>query len=213
MAEFESHSWEGDPIATLRESNSIMDYLPLIQVSDEYNFILNGNEIKCNLKCCKTFALSKEIKEPIYSLLEVNMRSFYESTWGWDRDSKTKELFSPSSYFITLTTTDSELVAFAMFKFSWDDEDEPEFPVLFCYELQVAPKYQGCGVGKMLVEIQLKIAKIRNMWKTMLTCFKINCKAMQFYLKSGFGIDANSPSVHSAVVDYEILSDKPRRKN
>lgn len=59
------------------------------------------------------------------------------------------------------------LLAFSMFKFTWDDEDEPEFPVLFCYELQVEERYRGCGLGARLMDIEKQIANMRNMWKVM----------------------------------------------
>jgi len=100
-----------------------------------------------------------------------------------------------------------------MFRFTWDDEDEPEFPVLFCYELQVDEKYRGSGIGARLMDIEKKIAASRNMWKVMLTCFKVNRRALHFYEKIGFGVDVNSPSSHGHDTDYEILSDKPNRRS
>jgi N-alpha-acetyltransferase 40 len=140
------------------------------------------------------------------------MKPIYEATWGWDKESKSKELFDPAAYFLILQTAAGELIAFSMFKFTWDDEEEPEFPVLYCYELHVATKFQGCGIGAKLMSIELEIAKRRGLWKTMLTCFKINTNAMRFYEKIGFGLDVNTPSAHGFTADYEILSDKPTRR-
>ena len=165
------------------------------------------------LKNVKTFQLKQQEKNKIWDLLEKNVKEYYEVTWGWDADSKKKELFDPGSYFLIVTSRDGELAGFSMFKLVWDDEEEPEYPVLFCYELQVALKYQGQGIGRRLMDIELQIANELNLWKTMLTCFKVNTKAMEFYNKIGFGIDINSPSTHGFDTEYEILSDKPKRRN
>ena len=40
----------------------------------------------------------------------------------------------------------------------------------------------------------------------MLTCFKENIRALEFYKRFGFIIDENSPSCGGINVDYEILS-------
>ena len=166
-----------------------------------------------DLKNVKTFQLKQQEKNKIWELLEKNVKDYYEATWGWDSDSKKKELFDPGAYFLIVTSRDNELVAFSMFKLCWDDEEEPEYPVLFCYEVQVDEKYQGQGIGKRLMDIEIQIANELNLWKTMLTCFKINTKAMGFYKKIGFDIDVNSPSTHGFDADYEILSDKPKLRN
>ena len=53
------------------------------------------------------------------------------------------------------------------------------------------------------------------MWKILLTVFKINTQALSFYHSMKFGIDANSPSSYGNNdnnIDYEILSDKPKKK-
>jgi len=42
--------------------------------------------------------------------------------------------------------------------------------------------------------------------KVMLTCFKRNEKALKFYTKNKYVIDANSPSRFNQVTDYELLS-------
>ena len=164
------------------------------------------------LKNVKTFQLKQQEKNRIWDLLEKNVKDYYEATWGWDSDAKRKELFDPGSYFLTVTSHDNELAAFSMFKLVWDDEEEPEYPVLFCYEVHVSEKYQGQGIGRRLMDIEKQIAEKLNLWKTMLTCFKINTKAMAFYKKIGFDVDVNSPSTHGFDTEYEILSDKPKRR-
>jgi hypothetical protein len=46
----------------------------------------------------------------------------------------------------------------------------------------------------------------------MLTCFKENTVALQFYQSLGYGIDLNSPSLVGVMVDYEILSRRVSQK-
>ena len=61
-----------------------------------------------------------------------------------------------------------------------------------------------------LLRIVVGIADHFGMWKTMLTCFKANERALRFYARNGFGIDSNSPSKHDHHDEcYEILSNKP----
>jgi len=40
----------------------------------------------------------------------------------------------------------------------------------------------------------------------MLTCFKENTLAMNFYFRAGYSIDSNSPSMLQMNVPYDILS-------
>ena len=64
-----------------------------------------------------------------------------------------------------------------------------------------------------VMDILVAISAHYHMWKTMLTCFKINNKAILFYNKIGFSIDCNSPSSHGHNDEcYEILSNKPTLK-
>ena len=96
-----------------------------------------------------------------------------------------------------------------MFRFEWDDEEEPEHPVLFCHEFQVEPRYWRKGLGRRLMQLLTETARSLRMWKTMLTVFKRNLPAMHFYLSIGFNVDANSPSSCGFNSEcYEILSFK-----
>lgn len=56
-----------------------------------------------------------------------------------------------------------------------------------------------------------RIAQVSGMRKCMLTVFKSNLAAYQFYEKLGYHIDLISPSQYpdcAQTVDYEILSKK-----
>ena len=54
------------------------------------------------------------------------------------------------------------IVAFALFRFEWDDEEEPEYPVLYCYELQIRSTFQGRGLGRNLMDVlKVTAAKLK----------------------------------------------------
>mmetsp|Transcript_30986 Transcript_30986/g.29598 ORF Transcript_30986/g.29598 Transcript_30986/m.29598 type:complete len:217 (-) Transcript_30986:83-733(-) len=175
---------------------------------------------------CKGSKFLNDIEQnSIFSILEENMKTWYEKTWGWKQTEKKKEIFQSDSRFLCIyeapesvnssnrEVANKRLVAFAMFRFEWDDEDEPEHPVLFCYEVQIRQDYQGLKIGRFMMDQLLKISSHWKMWKVLLTCFKINKPAMDFYFKIGFGIDTNSPSSCGYEEEvYEILSSKPEKK-
>jgi len=178
-----------------------------------------------HLKYCTK--LDPKVTLKIFEIFENNMRVHYEETWGWNRNEKMKELFHPAARFIVVTNAKgvetnlqynsvdipidpSEIVAFTIYRFDWDDEDEPEHPVLYCYELQVLNSFQAHGLGRLLMSQLVTIAERLRMWKVMLTCFKRNEGAISFYRRCGFDIDSNSPSSFGNVdEDYEILSNRP----
>ncbi len=102
------------------------------------------------------------------------------------------------------------IIAFASFRFEWDDEEEPEYPVLYCYELQVSSIMQGHGIGKQLMTLLVQIADRLKMWKVLLTCFTSNSAALKFYRGIGFDTDTNSPLANGFPADYDILSNRPK---
>ena len=117
-------------------------------------------------------------------------------------------------------SSSSSIVGFVMFRFCYDDDDEPEFPCLYMFELNISPTTRGDGLGRYLVELLFKIQAKWRLWKTMLTCFIDNTDAMKFYERLGFGVDVYSPSrckgfeegegeEGGTEVRYEILSNRP----
>jgi ribosomal protein S18 acetylase RimI-like enzyme len=179
------------------------------------------------LQLRKPGELSASEKEQILELFMTNMEDLYRKTeWGWDMKAKQKELFHLSSRFLILTQSSSEvggsksttsstgqILGYIMFRFEYDDEDEPEQPVIFLYELQVSSAYHRHGIGKYLMTLLEAVSEKFEMWKIMLTCFKINIQAMAFYRKIGYDIDVNSPSrCGHENESYEILSNKPNLK-
>jgi ribosomal protein S18 acetylase RimI-like enzyme len=88
-------------------------------------------------------------------MIEQALKPYYENSWGWNRAEKEKELFHRDSRLLTVNDSEGTIVAFAAFRFTWDDEEEPEWPVLYCYELHVSAKCRGLGLGAHLVDLQV----------------------------------------------------------
>jgi len=223
MADFSE--LQGDEVELLSEANivqNLQEHLPELLPS---TFDSKGRSFHLNY--CTAAMLTPRLTLKMFQIFETNMKEHYEATWGWNRNEKMKELFHPASRFIIATKSSSEedpnkqlasvdpsdVVAFTIYRFDWDDDDEPEHPVLYCYELHVDATSQKLGLGHLLMSLLVAAADKLKMWKVMLTCFKRNEAAMSFYRQCGFLVDSNSPSScgHDEE-DYEILSNKPLLK-
>lgn len=162
-------------------------------------------------------------------LFTENMKELYEkSSWGYNITTKQEELLHPNARFIVIldgrTQTGPVVAAFVHFRYCYNDDDNPSDIVLYVYELQVRSRCQKQGVGQYCMQIIEQIAhhsngttlamtaskSVRppsNSSKVMLTVFRNNTSAMQFYIqKMHYQIDPSSPSYYNQVTDYEILS-------
>lgn len=152
-----------DNVILLPSPPSSIDHFDRCGLDKEWN----GLSFSCQMSA----HLTEAEKATIYQLFKTNMEEWYKKNWGLKDSEKKKELYHTESHFICvhkitgLTHSEhlkscgssalvqegeeeNELVAFAMFRFEWDDEDEPEFPVLFCYEIQICDAHQGKKIGR-----------------------------------------------------------------
>jgi len=184
--------------------------------------------------------ISKELLTSCLKLFQENMADLYRSSnWGLNMKEKERELQHDNARFLIVKvegTNDydsihdknvnsdgmgSDIVGFTHFRFEPDDEDHPNEEVLYVYELQIHEFARRVGLGKRLMSIMELIGLQMRMKKVMLTVFKANQVAMDFYLKKiKYTIDESSPSQfnqESVVgfgqeeVDYEILSKRIHR--
>lgn len=208
-----------DPEEILQEAVEIRDFISLfglpsiIHASADKDAPENEKEQFIMSQYTGTQVIGKT-RSQIYSLLEENMQElFIASNWGWDEESKRKELFHALSRFLVVKDSKDKVAAFVTFRFEWDDEDEPEYPVLFLYEIQVSEDHRGKQLGSILLSYLKTISSTLGLAKILLTCFKANIAALRFYERNGFGIDANSPSAcgfHDEA--HELLSDRPIKR-
>jgi N-alpha-acetyltransferase 40 len=107
----------------------------------------------------------------------------------------------------TTASSSSSLVAYCHYRFCLDDDEQPTSAVLYVYELQVASSERRRGWGKRLMQMMEQLARAADMPKVVLTVFKTNAPALQFYRETlQYDIDATSPSQYQERADYEILS-------
>lgn len=197
-----------DMVMQLKEANAVADFVTAANLSPTVE--LKGRPFI--VRSCMAQDLRTAQKVAMMDILRDNMRAMYESAgWGWQEVEKRKEVFNKRSRFLYICAPETEEIkAYAVFRFEWDDEDEPEYPVVYCYELQVLQSAQKMGAGLVLMKMLQDIAKHLNFRKTCLTCFKANTAAMNFYKKAGFVVDTCSPSNYGELDEcYEILSDAP----
>ncbi|KAL3777099.1 hypothetical protein HJC23_004103 [Cyclotella cryptica] len=169
-------------------------------------------------------------------IFEENMGDLYrQSSWGLDMKEKRKEFVHDDARFLVILTEENAfnrtksdvngseisqstnakseptVLGFVHYRFEPDDEDDPIAPVSYVYELQIQAMQQKSGLGKRLMSIVELLALKCRMEKVMLTVFKMNTKALGFYLhKMNYEVDECSPSnfqgEENENCDYEILS-------
>lgn len=97
-------------------------------------------------------ALNEEQRESIRSLYLANMSGLHSLMESSSLASHPDDgyFLHPEALYL-IVNHDTHLIAFAMFKFEWDDLDFPENPVLYLYELQVVDSWRNQGIGALLM--------------------------------------------------------------
>ncbi|XP_071500156.1 N-alpha-acetyltransferase 40-like [Diadema antillarum] len=165
------------------------------------------NGLSVSIESKKVTDLEKDVTDWIFNLTKTNMQSFYESSeWGWKEREKKEELMDEQArYLVARTVDDGKLVGFCHFRFDMDYEDE----VIYCYEIQLTKDVRRKGLGKRLMQILELLAFRTQMKKVMITVFKNNTAAANFFTKvMKYEIDETSPSIYDPMSDedYEIMS-------
>ena len=62
-----------------------------------------------------------------------NIAEYDACYWGWNEKDKKDELKEKNPWFLIAKNSESQIVAFAHFKFDFDEE----IPVLYCYEVSL----------------------------------------------------------------------------
>eukprot|EP00238_Polyblepharides_amylifera_P009567 CAMPEP_0196574460 /NCGR_PEP_ID=MMETSP1081-20130531/4169_1 /TAXON_ID=36882 /ORGANISM="Pyramimonas amylifera, Strain CCMP720" /LENGTH=229 /DNA_ID=CAMNT_0041892485 /DNA_START=232 /DNA_END=921 /DNA_ORIENTATION=- len=137
------------------------------------------------------------------------MRLLYGSEWS-DRE-KRGELSDPLARFLILWSPATEAArlqepvpaqpcAFVHFRFV----EEERVPVLYVYELQLAPQVHRLGLGRYLDSVCCSIARAAGMAGVCLTCFKHNNAALKFYSSQGYTEAPHSPGACAQLAQAKL---------
>lgn len=97
----------------------------------------------------------------------------------------------------------TRVLGFVHFRYEYnnnnDDDDNINAdnnndPITYLYEIQIHPRVQKFGIGNKLLTILELLSRKLQLKKIILTVFKSNMSAMNFYIKRNFVIDESSPS-------------------
>jgi len=165
------------------------------------------NDLELTIDCKLVKYLSEDEFNVAFKLINDNMKSLYElSSWGWNDKGKKEEMMEDNARYLLASNPDGKIVAMSHFRFDVDDDVE----VLYCYEIQLSEEVRGKGLGKFFLQILELMAMKAKMKKVILTVFKANTRAVNFFTKMKYTIDETSPMYEDASnlenYDYEIYS-------
>lgn len=194
---------------------------------------LNNIRLEYLTSCTIEASRQNSILDWMMHLVETNMRAYYEACpgWGWDSKAKRSELEVGVARFIVAYRTyladspmrseikghlidgnDANVIrdksnkeanslpeGFAHIRF----EVEEDQPIIYIYEIQIAKRAQGRGLGKYIMRIIEDIAKTNAISAIMLTVFSTNKHARMLYESIGYSKDKSSPDPETG---YIILS-------
>ncbi|KAG7497409.1 N-alpha-acetyltransferase 40 [Solea senegalensis] len=189
--------------AKVDAANKLDDPLTAFPAFKKYD----RNGLNLQIECKRVTTLNPLSVEWAFELTRANMQTLYEqSEWGWKEREKREEMNDERAWYLLARDGDSAPVAFSHFRFDVECGEE----VLYCYEVQLESRVRRKGLGKFLIQILQLIANSTQMKKVMLTVFKHNHGAYQFFRDAlQFEIDETSPSMSGCCGDdcsYEILS-------
>ncbi|XP_041037947.1 N-alpha-acetyltransferase 40 [Carcharodon carcharias] len=190
--------------AKVETANKLDDPLASFPAFKKYD--RNGMNIV--IECKRVADMDSSTVDWAVELTKTNMQTMYEqSEWGWKDREKKEEMTDERAWYLVAREGDSAVpAAFSHFRFDVECGEE----VLYCYEVQLENRVRRKGLGKFLMQILQLLANSTQMKKVMLTVFKHNRGAYQFFREAmQFDIDESSPSVSGCCGDdcsYEILS-------
>jgi len=184
-------------------ANKVEDPLAPFPVFRKYE--RNGLSVAFETK--KVGDLDENTVKWAYELTKSNMEALYEqSEWGWKSREKMDEMTEEKAWYLVARDQDDKPVAFSHFRFDMELDTE----VLYCYEIQLQSQVQKKGLGKFMMTILELLANKYEMKSVMLTVFKHNETAQEFFMKKlKYVVDEISPE--QGIYDeedysYQILS-------
>ncbi|XP_076442899.1 N-alpha-acetyltransferase 40-like [Babylonia areolata] len=180
-------------------ANAVEDPIAPFPVFRKYD----RNGINVTLETKRVDDLDEDTVNWIFQLTSSNMKTLYEqSDWGWSDREKREELTDSRAWYLLARNLEGVPVAFSHFRFDLEEGDE----VLYCYELQLEKSVRRKGLGKFMMQIMELMAHRYEMLKVMLTTFKHNLEAHNFFrTKLKYEVDEISPEASMYEEDYTYL--------
>ncbi|TPX70910.1 hypothetical protein SpCBS45565_g01393 [Spizellomyces sp. 'palustris'] len=198
----------------------------LLGCSTPLHYQTDGQTITITLYSLRN--LPSDLHQWAFNLVKHNLYDQYITAkdTGWSDQDKLAEMSEEHAMYLIAQASDGQLVGFLYFQFvmedycaddnesgedSSDDKEEEQIPVIYCYELQLESSFQRNGLGAHFMRILEEVGRKYRMEKSMLTVFKSNEAAINFYRQLGYDVDGISPSKHlpprrAARISYEIFS-------
>uniref|UniRef100_A0A8D2PRW8 N-alpha-acetyltransferase 40 n=1 Tax=Zosterops lateralis melanops TaxID=1220523 RepID=A0A8D2PRW8_ZOSLA len=185
--------------AKVEAANKLRDPLEAFPVFKKYD----RNGLNVSIECCRVSSLDPPTLDWAFELTKANMQSLFFSR-GLRDFYGGFEGFFPRGLRVLFPRFEGLFPRFGV--------------ILGClcrsYEVQLESRVRRRGLGKFLLQILQLVANSTQMKKVMLTVFKHNHGALQFFREAlQFEVDATSPSVSGCCGDdssYEILSRSTR---
>jgi ribosomal protein S18 acetylase RimI-like enzyme len=123
-------------------------------------------------------------------LIELTSAPDYEnSEMKWSTSKKWKEMKLPDLRYIILVTPDDAVAGFISFMVTYEDGHE----IVYIYEIHLIPEWQSQGLGQNMMHVVEAFAQNVAVSKVMLTVFRTNRRAVDWYTKQGYQEDEYSP--------------------
>lgn len=203
-----------------------------VDASTNTNINTDNNNAVYTLDIHTAESIPESDFEACFALIELtSSKDYANSSIGWSPSKKKKEMRLPDMRYIllrraTASTTppptteeqdqqqqqQQQLPGFLSFMVTYEDGKE----VIYCYEIHLHPSTQGRGLGRQLMTLFEDIGQRVGLEKAMLTVFRANENAVQFYDLLGYVVDESSPQpkkLRNGTVkesDYLILSKRLR---
>jgi len=138
-------------------------------------------------------------------LFHRNMGDMYRnSSWGLDLQDKENEMEHHKAKYLVVKDCDEAMLGFIHYRVEYTDDNDAI--AMYVYELQIEERAQRQGIGRRLMKAMEYIAKAAQLDRILLTVFKSNTAALDFYTKSLMYVtDESNPPDEDYVILVRIL--------
>jgi N-alpha-acetyltransferase 40 len=128
---------------------------------------------------------------------ETSAEDYRRSETGWSRSKKRKEMKLPDLRYLFIASMSApeteqsgiELAGFVSFMVTYEDG----YQVIYVYEIHCRTQWRGKGFGRLLMSLVESLGAELGLSKSMLTVFRSNARAADWYHRLGYVVDEYSP--------------------